>query len=194
MEILLTEQKIAKILERGLDINGYISLALLKSGSELKIDGFTTTGLTVLGYLHTDFKTLTIKGNKLLEELEGKSKPIKELALQDMYYRILEEFVRLTGKKQIVIDGKYSFLCNAVDFEEKLNRVIKKYKLLDVNKIEKVLINYINRAKRANFVKMTLLKYYIEKNGESILATDYSNFDEKEMKRENEVIDNSVNI
>ena len=178
MEILLNEKKIAEITKRGLDINGYISLVLLKEGSELKIDGFTTTGLMVLGYLGADFKTLTPKSVALLNELEGKGIETKAEDMKLLYDRIVVKFIQLTGKKQKMIDGKYAFIPNYADFSSKLNKVVKKYKLTDKVKLEKVIIAYICRAHKANFQMVPLLGYYIEKNNVSPLVNDYENFEE----------------
>ena len=80
-----------------------------------------------------------------------------------------------------------------IDFQSKLSKVVKKYELKDWNKLEKVLINYVVRAKKANFEMIQLLGYYIEKNNSSTLATDYENYvegqkDESKQINSSEVI------
>ena len=58
--------------------------------------------------------------------------------------------------------------------------VIKKYNIEDYQKIEKVLLKYIDLCYRANFDKVMLIEYYIMKDNSSKFATDYEDFDENE--------------
>ena len=67
-------------------------------------------------------------------------------------------------------------MCNLVDFKSKLSKVIKKYKLDDVSKIEKILMDHISNLRPG----MQLLKYFIEKDNMSTLAGIYENYEEKQ--------------
>lgn len=179
--------KIVKIVEKNIDFNTYYYLWMVKDGSTYltdrnKVFDEIKEKLLLLGYL-TNNNELTQKGIKLLEEIEG----VKEVSNKkiDNKYELLHkklenELIVLTKKKQKVINGKHSFLCNAKDLEYKLSKAIKKYKLEDNIKIEKLLLRHIFNCHKANWEFSKLIEYYIEKNNISQLASDYFNFDEKE--------------
>lgn len=89
---------------------------------------------------------------------------------EKIYKTIKEALVKKCGKPQYNIDingTKFPLMCSYVDFKNKLSKVIKKYKLEDIDKITNILIDHINK------LKTPLLKYYIEKDNTSSLAGDY---------------------
>ncbi len=181
MEINLNSEKIVKIIEKGLNCNQYITLVLLKN-NEIDLAGKTYEGLEMIinGWLNISH-SLTPKATKFLEEMEGKQEEIKSYNYYQVLYNTLQaKMTELTGKKQKLLQGKYYFMPSYIDFQSKLSKVVKKYKLSDWNKVEKVLISYICRANKARFEMMPLLGYYIEKNGNSQLASEYENFVEGE--------------
>lgn len=95
----------------------------------------------------------------------------------DIYNKVKEALIKKCGKPQFNIDihgTKYPLMCNSVDFKTKLSKVIKKYKLEDINKITNILIDHVIK------LKAPLLKYYIEKDNNSSLAGDYENYISKE--------------
>ena len=199
MEITLNSEKIAKFIAKGISIEGYIVINLVKSGETEYLTTIDTTRYIFDGFLNTS-EQLTPKAKKLIEELEGidwnnKAKEnLKELtAYQQLYVVLQNKLAELTGKKQKLIGGKYYFMPSYIDFQSKLSKVVKKYELKDWNKLEKVLINYVVRAKKSNFEMIQLLGYYIEKNNSSTLATDYENYvegqkDESKQINSSEVI------
>ena len=89
---------------------------------------------------------------------------------EKIYNIVKEALVKKCGKPQYNIDingTKFPLMCSYVDFKNKLSKVIKKYKLEDIDKITNILIDHINK------LKTPLLKYYIEKDNTSSLAGDY---------------------
>ena len=72
-----------------------------------------------------------------------------------------------------MVQKKYSFLPNVVDFNNKLKQVVSKYKLKDSKRIEDLLLLHINKAVEAKFEYISLLNYYISKDNKSQLADDY---------------------
>lgn len=93
-----------------------------------------------------------------------------EIDYEKIYNNVKEALIKKCGKPQYQIDiqgTKYPLMCNFIDFRNKLSKVIKKYKLEDIDKITNVLIEHINK------LKSPLLKYYIEKDNNSNLASDY---------------------
>ena len=89
---------------------------------------------------------------------------------EKIYNTVKEALVKKCGKPQYNIDingTKFPLMCSYVDFKNKLSKVIKKYKLEDIDKITNILIDHINK------LKTPLLKYYIEKDNTSSLAGDY---------------------
>ncbi len=106
---------------------------------------------------------------------ESSETPIKQVTIdyQKIYDNIQQALIKKCGKPQfqIAINGtNYPFMCNYPDFEFKMKKVCKKYKLEDTAKIEKVLIDHINK------LKAPILKYFIDKNNVSALADNYSNY------------------
>lgn len=137
------------------------------------------------GFLTKDIiPELTNKSTKLINEVEKVVNT--KYDFEKLHKKLQDKLVELTGKKQVVIDKKYSFLLNFKDLETKLLKITKKYKLKDWNKIELLLLNYIDYCNKANWKYIKLLEYYIEKSGISQLATDYYNdrVEEKEIKQD----------
>lgn len=98
----------------------------------------------------------------------------------NIYEKCQQAMIDKYGKKQIMIDikgKKYPFMCNLIDFTTKLKKIVLKYKLDNWDKIEKCLIRFINDPKGA-----AQLKYYIEKNNESQLATDYEMYEDEKIE------------
>ena len=98
--------------------------------------------------------------------------------------------ISLTGKKQKILQGKYAFLPNEKDLKLRLQKVIKEYQLTDLQKVERVLLLYVEKCVRSRFEYTSTVEYYILKEKSSRLATDYENYNEKEIIYE----DNAVNI
>lgn len=131
---------------------------------------------------------LTLTGKTLLDQLQ------KEEVSSDFYgnlhKNLQEKMISITGKKQKMLQGKYAFLPNEKDLKLRLQKVIKEYKLNDLQKIEKVLLLYIEKCNKARFEYTSTVEYYILKDKSSRLATDYENFNEEEVIHE----DNAINI
>jgi len=105
---------------------------------------------------------------------------VKELNnFEDIFKKLQDKVKEKCGKAnyQVVYTGgnQYPLMCNLVDFKSKLNKVIKKYKLEDINKIEKILIDHVANLRPG----MQLLKYFIEKDNMSTLAGIYENYEER---------------
>lgn len=103
---------------------------------------------------------------------------------EGIYNKVKEALIKKCGKPQYNIDikgSKYPLMCNYQDFKSKLSKVIKKYKLDDLDKIINILIDHVNK------LQSPLLKYYIEKDNNSQLATDY------ELYVESKPIVNTIN-
>ena len=121
----------------------------------------------------SDNNKLTLKGKELLDQLQ------KEETNTDFYSNlhknVQEKMISLTGKKQKMLQGKYAFLLNPKDLKLILQKVIKEYQLNDIQKVEKVLLLYIEKCNRARFEYIPTIEYYILKDKSSRLATDYLN-------------------
>lgn len=189
MKIDITE--LSKVASKFITVEQYIVLKIIEDGCLYlfpnNLFAATIVGLKSSGYIYSETQ-LTPKGKELLKEI-SENKVSKKV---DNFYTILHkklqtELTTLTGKNQKMINGKYPFLCNAVDLEYKLSKVIKKYKLEDKNKIEKLLLRYVYNCYKANFEMVQLIEYYIDKNNFSKLATDYDNYTEKEEVKKEEL-------
>lgn len=135
--------------------------------------------LHALEYISDNYK-LTLKGKELLDRINSEENVKSEDFYINLHKKLQDKLVNLTGKKQKILGGKYSFLCNAKDLKIRLNKVIKHYSLTDLEKIERILLNYITKCHNSNWSFAKLIEYYIFKDGGSQLATDYENFNDKE--------------
>lgn len=146
--------------------------------------------LRELGFLALNNK-LTLEGKNLIEFEIGKpdftkkteiiKEKISENYFDNLHKKLQDKLFELTGKKQQMLQGKYAFLCNKSDLQKRLAKVIKDYKLKDLDKIEKILLNYVTKCVVTRFDKVHLIQYFIIKDGNSILATIYENYEEEEI-------------
>ncbi len=133
---------------------------------------------------------LTEKGLALLEDVEmeigvqststGTKNDDFGIWIQGLHKRCQDKLVELTGSKQVrdKIDKKsYPFLPNAIDLGKVLYKVITSYKVHDYERIEKCIMNYIEKCANAHNW-FPILQYYILKNNKSSLVTDCEGADD----------------
>lgn len=187
----MTIEYLKKIYEAKLDYNSFLTLKIIDNNALFQFKDFinsyieTITSLTILGYLVEDDKgvySLTEKSKSLLkkvEEVQKSNEPNIKVynKYEALHLKLQAELKKLTGKTQIKANGAYPFLCNACDLENKLSKVVKKYKLDNWEIIETCLINHIKKAYNQRFEKIQLIQYYISKDSTSTLASDYEAFD-----------------
>jgi hypothetical protein len=162
-----------KIKENHLTVKEYLLFRIIEDGSlflfkEEYIDEIIKAKKE--GYIDSN-QSLTNKTYEVLNKIEGNRQ--KEVNYEKLLIKLQTYLKTLSGKDQYKVQGKYNFLPNKVDFQNRLKKVILKYKLKDSNKVEKLLLNYVNMAYKANFSYVQLLQYYIMKDSQSQLATDY---------------------
>jgi len=162
-----------KIKENHLTVKEYLLFRIIEDGSlflfkEEYIDEIIKVKKE--GYIDSN-QSLTNKAYEVLNKIEGNRQ--KEVNYEKLLIKLQTYLKTLSGKDQYKVQGKYNFLPNKVDFQNRLKKVILKYKLKDSNKVEKLLLNYVNMAYKANFSYVQLLQYYIMKDSQSQLATDY---------------------
>lgn len=146
------------------------------------------------GYIN-GVETLTEAGLSLYTQLtNGEIIKVPKVALDikglgGIHKKLQDRIEELTGNKQIrpeINRKKYSFLCNETDLINRLGKVITKYKLTDFEKIEKTLLNYINKCHKENFY-FPLIQYYVIKEigniDQSQLVTDMGNLEDKEITK-----------
>lgn len=170
-----------KLKEKNVSLTRYILLKIIEDCSlNLFNDVYLKelVNLKLEGYVYSE-NTLTPKAKKLLEELQGKS---KKASFEELHSKLQNEMLALTGKKQYMVQKKYSFIPNITDLTTKLRQVIVKYKLKDLDKIESLLINHIRKGVKEKFQYIPLILYYISKDGNSSLASDYFNEDSLEQE------------
>jgi hypothetical protein len=181
------------LLSEGLDFNILFILQNIKSlPDNIKVRGWKELAIRK-GYIdRTD--SLTEKGISIVELFEEKPKEEKVISKKEekaisfeqwciiLHKKLQDLLVKRTGKKQKTLYGGYPFLCNAKDLEGKLKTVINKYKITNLEKCEKVLINYIEKSIKSNFDKVKIMQYYIMKDGFSLFYTDYEQFEDEQME------------
>jgi hypothetical protein len=152
--------------------------------------------LQSLGYLSLNNK-LTLEGKNLIEFEIGIPKyesKVDSDYFVELHKKLQTRLFELTGKKQSMLQGKYAFLCNSKDLQNKLTKVITKYGLKDLNRIEKILLNYVNKCVKARFDKVQLIEYFIMKDNISALATAYENYEDIEVDNKIETTESGVHL
>ncbi len=177
MKIELDIAKIHEIKKNGLGIEDFLYLWLTSKGvQDLVVVSADPVLLSTNGWLYGGSWGLTNKAKLLISSIISKVEEPKDIRKSDyeaIYVKLIDRMVKLTGKKQKVIDNKYSFLPNKQDFVSRLESVCKKYGLKDAKKIENTLLNYLDHCKKSNWKYCKLLNYYILKDGVSTFVTDY---------------------
>lgn len=169
-----------KLKKEKVSINKYILLKIIEdcSLSLFKEDyREELVNLKIEGLLNNNLE-LTPKAITLLSVIE--SEKTKLIDYDGLYLKLQNKLLSLTGKKQFMVGGKYSFLPNKIDMTNKLKTVVIKYKLKDFSKLEKLLILHIEKAVKEKFQYVSLLGYYISKDGKSQLSDDYEGYEENE--------------
>lgn len=180
--IELNAENIEKIFKEGLTVDAFCYILFTKTGEIEQFKTFFNTlpiSLIARGCIDPSGK-LTPKGEGILTNIVGKKITKKRGNYDAIFLSLVKELEHLTGKKQKTdkIHGKsYSFLPNMVDFNDRFHKVVTKYKIDDLVKAEKVLINYINKCNKANNW-FPVLEYYLFKDNQSRFATDYLNFND----------------
>ena len=184
MEINLKFNTISKILNSNLTIDDYIILKSVENNKLTELlswKNYDLCNLQISGYLTISTNLLTDKSKNLIKEIESEVKMNK---FEELHKSLQNKLLELTGKKQKVISGKYPFLCNVRDLENKLSKVITKYKLKDFVKIESILLSHIENSHKSGFKMVQLVEYFIEKDSKSVLATLYDGWEEPELEKQ----------
>lgn len=203
----MNKQKLIKLLSKGIDVNQFCILELISKGEDLssitesKVSGWIL--LLKKKQLLDENGGISVQGSFLLSEIAGleenaveKEEPDQKPVLQskfdyngwvnELHKKLQDRMVALTGKKQKVISERYSFLCNAADLGGQLSKIINRYKIIkeEFPKIETILLRHIDNSFKAKWDKVSLVYYYILKDGHSRLITDLENFEEEPEEKE----------
>lgn len=191
---MIKDEDYSKVLDSGLSLDHYFLLCQMRDEQKLienrRVLGFKRL-LEKKGYIKDDI--VTEKGlqlihsfdrNEKMEVIKGVLKRKVQVAtgewLSSLYEKCLKKLEEVTGKKQISqkIKGKsFYFMPNYKDFENSMTRAIKAYNLKDFNRIETVVLNYIEKcSNEKNW--FPLLRYYFIKDNHSEMVTDMENPDE----------------
>lgn len=175
--MIISDEKYKDVLDKGLCLDHYLVLLNLKEGKKnvdsKRIQGFINL-LTKKDYIKDE--ALTEKAYELLEEVMV----IKTVADKNManwaislHKKCEDKLMDLTGLKQhkAVISSKaYPFLPNSVDLTKKLMSAIRAYQIKDLDKVEKVLLSYIQKCFDSDNW-FPLMQYFIMKDGNSPMFT-----------------------
>ena len=179
-----------KVLDSGLLLDHYMVMCNIRDGTELpkskRIYGFINL-LNKKGYI--DDGSLTEKAFDIIDmqpvmvvnEEEVETPKFDYGAwITKMHVTCKEKIKELTGKEQVTSKFKgdkkgYPFLPNLNDFTSRMFTTIQKYKLKDMDAIQKALLNHIEGCHKGNNW-FPLMKYYINKQGDgSQMVTDLEN-------------------
>jgi len=185
-------KKMEKIMERGYDLNIVALLYMVKQRESVvsgvpKLNAIVAMmekkGLILEG-------RITLAGEEVLRYMEEEGEIVKEKEKAEVYEEMFENVVKrmeqLTGAKQkrTEIFGKtYSYLPNKYDFITRLKKVVNKYKLGDMKRLEAVIINNIEKCHKKN-KWYPLMVYYMIKDEISPLASDYEAWEDKPIEQD----------
>ena len=147
---------------------------------------FKLNYLRINGYIDNNtIPEITNKTKELFSKIDGIKQINIKYDFKALHEKLQKELLTLTGKKQKKVDNKWDFLLNSIDLSQRLKDFNKIYKINDWEKIEKLLVLHVQTAVKNNFEKIRLIKYYIlgQHNKGSDLYTDYCNFDEIDVKK-----------
>lgn len=185
---MISLEQYKRVLDNGLLLDHYLVLCNIRDGAEMpksrRVDGFINL-LNKKGYIEDG--ALTEKAFEIIDlypvvivEREKIETPKFDFAgwVAQLHKKCQDKLIELVGKSQVTAkihktDMKgYPFLPNVADFGKRLFTMIHSYKLKDMDKIEKLILNHIDSCHTANNW-FPLMKYYISKQGEgSQLVTD----------------------
>lgn len=179
-----------KILNNGLLLDHYMVMCNIRDGKEMpksrRIDGFINLlekkgyiedgVLTDLAFDIIDIHPVIVVGKEDIEtpkfDFVGWSTSLHE--------KCVNKIIELTGKRQVISKIKnsgagYRFLDGIQDFSTRLYKCIERYKLKDMDIVEKAILNHIDNC-HSSGNWFPLMKYYITKQGEgSPMVTDIEN-------------------
>jgi hypothetical protein len=166
-----------KFLKDGEEVPENIKQGIKRKGWVDENNIITPLGEGMLGYLEGDGEA----NIKHVTSSKNEMDIITPDFFSELHKKLQDKLIELTGKKQKVISGKYSFLPNATDLRIRLEKVIKKYHLEnELEKIEKVLLKHIEQSHKAGWQMVVLLDYYISKDNTSRMVTALEGNEEKE--------------
>lgn len=144
------------------------------------------------GYLdNNEIPEITIKTKTLFQKIDGILTDNSKFDFDKLHEKLQNILLKQTGKKQKLLQGKYQYLPNKVDLKNRVLKVAKQYKLTDFNRIEELLVQYVNNCIKKNFEYTPVIEYYIMKDKSSKIATDYENFSEEQIETQKNKTQNS---
>lgn len=191
-------KKIETIMEKGYDLNIVALLYVCKQGEP--IDSVNSKIQAIVAMMERKGLILegriTASGEELLKCIEEGEEIIKERekihSYDDIYEKVLERVEKLTGKRQVrskIYGKEYNYLPVQYDFVTRLKKVANKYKLSDIEKLEKVILWNIEICHKTGKWYPLLLYYFsktVDGQETSTLAADYEGWDEQTKKVEQE--------
>lgn len=184
---MISLEKYKRVLDNGLLLDHYMILCNIRDGTEMpkskRVDGFINL-LNKKGYI--DDGALTTKAFDIIDvqPVMVVDRELVETPKFDyggwgiqMHAKCKKKIMELTGREQVTSKIKgdkkgFPFLLNVNDFVARIFSTVQKYKLKDMDAVEKALINHIDSCHKANNW-FPLMKYYISKQGEgSQMVTD----------------------
>jgi len=186
---MITDVKYKKVLEDGLLLDHYYVLLNLSKGTKMvdskRIQGFINL-LSKKDYIEDGL--ITQKGLDLIEATgEIIEVKVEELVtdydswVKSLHEKCVAKVEAATGKKNVsakIKNSSYYFLpTRVIDLSKPIQRFMKIYKVKDLEKIEGVVLAYVQKA-LDNKSFFPLLKYYIIKDDTSEMIGDIDNYDE----------------
>lgn len=188
---MISLEKYKRLLDSGLLLDHYFLLCNIRDSIPLpkskRVEGFLNL-LRKKGFIEKD-NTLQDKTFDVIDIFASVTtkKEVVETPKFDfggwaaeLHKKCVDKIHKLTGSKNITAkfnktDKGYPFLSNVMDFTTRMFSTIQRYKLKDMDAIEKAVLAHIDNCNRKNNW-FPLMKYYLYKQGEgSNLVTDLEN-------------------
>lgn len=188
---MISLEKYKRLLDSGLLLDHYFLLCNIRDSVPLpkskRVEGFLNL-LRKKGFIEKD-NTLQDKAFDVIDIFATVTtkKEVVETPKFDfggwaaeLHKKCVSKIFALTGSRSVIArvnkgDKGYPFLPNVMDFTTRMFSTIQRYKLKDMDAIEKAVLNHIDSCNQKNNW-FPLMKYYLYKQGEgSNLVTDLEN-------------------
>lgn len=197
MKLDLTLDEFHTIAEAGLHLDDIYVLRMIEEGVNWEshmlacVVRMSLGRLSVKHYLGggklTDKAQLLLGKLRLQVDVVAKKPDSLSSFAMELHAELVDRMIRLTGRKQKMIQDKYAFLCNKTDLETKLRAVIKKYGEIPLPKVRMCLLKHIEKSFKSGWDRVYLMEYFIMKEGVSRMMTALEN-DEPDEKQGGDTI------
>lgn len=198
---MLNFNSFKELLKKGIDTNQYLLLYFLGQGVDLKdiLDQIKVGGMIIalekkelIKKIKNGIYEITKNGEEILHSVSGDTEEVAQntkYKIDGLKKTLEAKMLELTGTKNKIIYNKYFIPAQKV-LERRLIDASKIFDFEIDEKVEKVLLQHIERSVKSRFDKVRTIEYFIlgQYSKSSDLASALDNFEDEEISH------SSINI